>query len=455
MKQYKTIAAIATPIGKSALAIVRLSGPEAFKIVSRCVMEKKKFETAPGRCIFLSTIIDSKTKIPLDEATVIKYAAPRSFTGENMVEIICHGGPRIIEEIAATLLAAGATPAGKGDFSQRAHANGKIDLLKAEAIRGMIESTGDIDLACARKLYNQETEIFKEWRMTLIELCANVEAVIEFNEEGGIDEIKEKSLEKAEKIIVILKKELNKREKIRNVENFIQIVIAGLTNAGKSSLFNLLLGQERSIVHTEHGTTRDIVRERVCICGYQVMLIDSAGIRETKQEIEKEGILRSRTAMENAGIIIWVTEATKAFSNEEINEIRRLSSGKELICVINKTDLSTGKRKKEVLNDLKIESVEISIKEKKNIEDVIKKIGTRLKAVHETIEIPDIFLNQRQEEIGKALKKEMCFAIEAWERPEIAAHHLKKGINLLDELFGKTDNEEILNKIFTSFCIGK
>jgi len=454
MKQSKTIAAIATPNGKSALAIVRLSGPEAFEIVCRCVREKKKFESAPDRCIFLCTIINSKTRTPLDEATVIKYTEPRSFTGENMVEIICHGGPRIVEEIAAALFAAGATPAGRGAFSQRAHANGKIDLLKAEAIRGMIESMGDIDLACSRKLYNHEKDVFKKWRKVLIELCAKVEADIEFDEEQDIAEKKEKRMEETEEIITVLEKEIKKREKIINVENFVKIVIAGPTNAGKSSLFNSLLGKERSIVHAEHGTTRDIVSEKVWICGYQAMLIDSAGIRETKQEIEKEGILRSRAAMENAGIILWVTEAEQTFSKEEIDEINSMG-GKELICVINKTDLFPGKSKKEVLGNLKIEAVEISIKEKKNIDKVIDNIGARLKNIYDTIEVPDIFLNQRQEETGRALNKELCRARNEWKRPEIAAHHLKNGINLLDELFGKTDNEEILNKIFSSFCIGK
>lgn len=454
MKQSKTIAAIATPNGKSALAIVRLSGPKAFEIASRCVLEKKKLKTAPDRCIFLYTVIDFKTKTPLDEATVIKYTEPKSFTGENMVEIICHGGPRIVEEIAASLLAAGATSAGRGAFSQQAHANGKIDLLKAEAIRGMIESMGDIDLACARKLYKNEQQIFIKWRMVLIDLYAKVEADIEFAEEQEIAEKKEKSMEETNEIIDVLEKEIKKREKIKNVENFIKIVIAGPTNAGKSSLFNLLLGQERSIVHTEHGTTRDIVSERVCICGYQAMLIDSAGIRQTKQEVEKEGILRSRAAMENAGIILWVTEANKAFSNEEIDEIRNLGS-KETICVINKTDISTGKSKKDVMDSIKIGAILISIKDKKNIEGIIEKIGAKLKDIHEKIEVPDIFLNQRQEETGIALRKELCCARNEWKRPEIAAHHLKNGINLLDELFGKTDNEEILNKIFSSFCIGK
>lgn len=453
MNQSKTIVAIATPNGKSALAIIRLSGPEAFEIVRRCVIEKEKFESVPANNVRLYTIIDQQTKTSLDEATVIKYSAPRSFTGENMVELICHGGPRIVEEIAAALLAAGAHPAGRGAFSQRAHANGKIDLLRAEAIRGMIESTGDIDLACARKLYNQGLGKFKAWQTNLIAICADVEAFIEFDEEE-IDETKEKSVKKVEEIITILEKEIKKRQKIRNVENFVQVTIAGLTNAGKSSLFNLLLDQNRSIVHSDPGTTRDIIRERVWICGYQVLLIDSAGIRETEQAIEKEGIKRSRSAMDNAGIILWVTDASKALSREEIDEIKTLD-GKELIGVINKTDLFSTEKKKEFFKEIKIDAVEISIKEEKNIQVLIDEIGKKLEEIYTGVEIPDFLLNTRQEEIGKNLLIELSKAREAWNRREIAAYHLKNGVVLLEELLGKTDNEEILNKIFSSFCIGK
>jgi tRNA modification GTPase len=454
MNQSKTIIAIATPIGKSALAIIRISGLEAFEIVSRCLINKEKFINAAANYVSLYTIIDPKTNNPLDEVTAIKYSEPKSFTGENLVEIICHGGPRIVEEISEALLTSGASPAGRGEFSKRAYTNGKIDLLKAEAIRGIIESTGDMNLACARKLYKNEKNDADEWRKKLIEICAQIEADIEFNEVEEIVRKKDKNKEIINELICLLEKEIKKREKINNVENCIQIVIAGPTNAGKSSLFNLLLEKERSIVHDEPGTTRDILRERVMICGYQAMLIDSAGIRETKNEIEQEGIRRSKAALKSAGIIIWVTGANESFSNEEIDEIRSLD-GKELICVINKTDLIEGKRKKETLKEIKINALEVSIKERKNIEKIIDKIEEYIKRIYGQIEIPDILLNKRQEEIGISLKEQLVCALNSWDSVEIAAHHLKKGIDLFEELYGKIDNEEILNTIFNSFCIGK
>lgn len=452
MKKSETISALATPPGKSALAIIRLSGPEAFEIVSRSLMEKNLFKQAPARYVGLYTVVNVKNKDPVDLITAIKYAAPRSFTGENMVEIICHGGPRVVEEIAVALFSAGAKPAGRGAFSQRAYENGKIDLMRAEAIRGIIESTGDIDLACARKLYSKGLKNFSEWRTKLLELCKKVEADIEFEE--NVDEIEEKSIGKIEEFLKVIEKEIKKREKIKSVENFIPVIIAGPVNAGKSSLFNLLLGQNRNIVHSDPGTTRDLISERMWICGYQISLIDSAGIRDTNHEIEKEGIKRSRAEMEKAGIILWITDATEPLSDEEIKEIETVDRNK-IICVINKTDLSHGNRKKEILENLKIETLAISIKENKNIGLLIEKTGLLIKAIHNSIEIPDLFLNQRHEEIGKILYNEMCCAKDSWKSPEIAAYHLRNGIQLLDEIFGKTDNEEVLNRIFSSFCIGK
>lgn len=454
MNRIKTIAAIATPNGKSALAIIRISGPEAFEIVLQCLINKEKFKTAAANNVSLHTIIDPQTKIPLDEVTLIKYSAPRSFTGENMVEIICHGGPRIVEEISEALLASGASPAGRGEFSKRAYANGKIDLLRAEAIRGIIESTGDMDLACARKLYKKEKNNLDEWRTKLIAVYAQIEADIEFNEVEEIVEKNDKNKETIKELICVLEKEIKKRKKINNVENYIQIVIAGPTNAGKSSLFNLLLEKERSIVHYEPGTTRDIIRERILICGYQVMLVDSAGIRETKNEIEQEGIRKSKEALESAGIIIWVTGANESFSHEEIDELRSLGE-KELICVINKNDLLERKMKKEILKEFNIDAVEISIKERKNVEKVITKIEEKIKQIYHQIEVPDFLLNKRQEEIGSRLKGQLENAINSWDSIEIAAYHLKKGIDLFEELYGKIDSEEILNTIFSSFCIGK
>lgn len=452
MNQTETIAALATPNGMSALAIVRISGSKSFEIVSKCLLEKQKFTSAPSNIIKLYTLVDLKTKSNIDEITAIKYSAPKSFTGEEMVEIFCHGGPRIVEEIATTIIDAGAVPAGRGEFSRRAFENGKIDLFKAEAIKGMIESTGDIELACAKKLYKTKYTKFKKWREKLENISSFIEADIEFEETSN--EEKRKITFELESFLNEINNELKKKEKIRNVEKGINLVIAGPANTGKSSLFNSLVGKDRTIVHHEPGTTRDVISENIWICGYQVVLIDSAGIRDTINEIEKKGIIRSKEEIENASIIIWVTAANEKLNDEEIDEIKKIS-GKEMIGVINKSDLDTGKEKKEFFIKNNIEKIEVSVKTGENIKMLYDKIALIINAIHKKIEIPDVFLNKRHEEIGKTIFNETMSAKKEWGRPEIAAFHIKKAINKIDELIGKTDNENVLNNIFNQFCVGK
>jgi tRNA modification GTPase len=450
MNQPETIAALATPNGMSALAIVRISGSKSFEIVSKCLLEKKKFTSAHHNRINLYTLVDLKTKSNIDEITAIKYSAPKSFTGEDMVEIICHGGPRIVEEIATTILDAGAMPAGRGEFSRRAFENGKIDLFKAEAIKGIIESTGDIELACAKKLYKNNYTSFKKWREKLEKISSFIEANIEFEEtinEG-------KTINELDSFLNEIKNELKKKEKIRNVEKGITVVIAGPANTGKSSIFNSLVGKERTIVHHEPGTTRDVISENIWICGYQVVLIDSAGIRDTINEIEKKGIIKSKEEIENASIILWVTDANEKINEKEIEEIKK-NSGKEMLGVINKIDLDSGKEKKEFFIKNNIETIEISVKTGEKIKKLNDKIALIIQAIHKKIEIPDVFLNKRHEEIGNFIFKEIKCTKNEWERPEIAAVHLKNAINKLDELIGKTDNENVLNNIFNQFCVGK
>jgi len=326
-------------------------------------------------------------------------------------------------------------------------------LLKAEAINGIIESTGDMEIANARKMYFQEDVPIKEWKEKLKEICATIETIIEFEEDNNLGS-KENGIEKTKKIIGEIEKEIKKREIIKNVDNTGIVVIAGPVNAGKSSLFNVLLGKNRSIVHREPGTTRDLVSEHVWICGYLLKLIDSAGIRETDVEIEKEGIIRTKGVAKEAGIVLWVTESNMPFSENEIKEIKE--TGKEkIICVINKIDQGNEKEKRAEAESLGLHTIAFSVKEKKNIDSVCEIIGKKQKEIYDNTESANAFFNQRQEAIGMALYKELCAARDCWRQPEIAAFHLKKGLDCIDEIYGKTDAEEILEEVFKTFCIGK
>jgi len=337
MPANKTIVAVSTPSGRGALALLRLSGPEAFSITAKCLKEKALFKTAEMRYIGLYTIIDPFHLKTIDQVTIIKYSAPRSYTGENMVEIIGHGGKFIVHELLKALKTAGAKGAEKGEFTRRALVNGKIDLLKAEAIQGIIESESQTGLACARKLYSGESlSAFSRWREELTGLLEGIEAWIEFEEEEGAKD-RAAGKENLDRFIRVLGEDLQRRERIKIIDDGLKVVIAGPANAGKSTLFNRLLGFDRTIVHNTPGTTRDMVSEHVMIGDNEVQLIDSAGFREAENEVEKKGIERSREAIRGASIVLWVTAADEKLVQTELEEIEK-KRGSPMLCIINKID---------------------------------------------------------------------------------------------------------------------
>jgi tRNA modification GTPase len=457
MAESETIVAPATPQGKSALAILRISGTEALKITALCIKEKNLFERTPARYIRLYTAKDPQSGETIDQITAIKYFSPQSFTGENMAEIICHGGKIIPRKILSALINAGARSATGGEFTRRALLNGKIKLLKAEGIRGLIECNSETEFRCAQKLYSGTALDLEKLRKEIIEQLEHIEMRIEFEETETISAAPKDWKKNLEDFLNRLKKDIEKREKSRVIENGIKIVIAGPVNAGKSTLFNKLVGKERVIVHKEPGTTRDVISEQLWLHGHEIQLFDSAGIRKTGSEIEKEGIDRSREAIKGAGIIIWVTAADEKLSKEELQELVLSGAKNATLCIINKIDKNNGKGKMTAIEKAGIETILISLKgkRKENIENLVSRIVKKVENIKNEIEMPDMLLNTRHEEIGKALVKETTKAINEWERPEIAAVHLKKGLSYMDEFFGYVNSEEVINNIFKDFCIGK
>jgi tRNA modification GTPase len=453
MAAQETIAAIATHQGKSALAIVRISGTKAFEVFARCIQEKDHFYKTPARFIKLYLFSDTKSKKLIDQITAIKYTAPHSFTGENMVEVFCHGGPVIVREIMGVLLGAGAKVASRGEFTKRALENGKISLMKAEAIRGLIESTSEPDLFCAQKLYGEQTHPLEQWRKEIIEVLAQLEAKIEFEEENFYIS-REEGKKKIEGFIDRLHQDIKKRERIHLLKRGISAVIAGPVNAGKSTLFNLLVGYNRVIVHREPGTTRDNISEQIQIDGQDVQLVDTAGIRDATHEIEREGIIRSRKALKGASIVIWVTDAETRLGEEELMEMKS-NKDQKLICILNKIDINNGREKILALNKASIKSIPVSLKKNINIEKIFSSIEKKIQEIGEKAEMPELLFNERHEAIGKLLESQLRKAMAEWGRPEIAAYHIKKGLIHLEELFGHINAEEIMNTVFEKFCIGK
>jgi tRNA modification GTPase len=455
MNDRKPIVAQSTPKGTGALALIRISGEDAFTVFLQIVMQTERFKNAPPRKISLYTLMDHEKKKVLDEVTAIKYTSPRSFTGENMIEIICHGGEVIIREIINALIKNGAQQASRGAFTRRALENGKIDLLKAEAIQGIIESTNEPDRLCAQRMYDGKINALLSVKDTILKVQTELDAEIEFGEEERISDTRESGRETILRIISDLEKEIRLREKITNLIGGIRIIITGPTNAGKSTLFNTILGFQRALVHHEPGTTRDMVSERMLIDDHEIKLIDCAGIRETSNDVERQGIIISRSAINTAHLILWVTAANETLSENEKQEIKANVFGKRAIGIINKCDIEDGASKVAIFKEEGITHCLISLKQGKNVDSLLTIVKKEIDFISSSIEMPEILLNKRFEELGKKIMLDLLKADKEWNRTEIAAHYLKKAYSHFEEIFGANNNEEILNRIFDNFCIGK
>jgi tRNA modification GTPase len=347
------IVALSTSPGRGALAVIRLSGNGAHDIFAGVVAEKGKFRRESARRIGIYTIVDdgggndvSRDTSPqiVEEVTAIKYGAPRSFTGEDMVEIFCHGGAVIPQNILDRLFRAGARAAGRGEFSRRAFLNGKMDLLKTESIASLIDCQTEKHLKSAQLAYSgKQFESLERLKRQIVGILSDIESRIEFAEDDDVAESKASASSgnrrELERIIQILEDELRCSERIKTLDDGIIIALAGPPNAGKSSLFNEILGYDRSIVHDSPGTTRDAVSEKIVFDGVTVKLFDCAGIRDTDSAIERRGIERTMSAVKDAHVVLWVTSAGERFGDGEREGIVDAGDGKETLVVINKIDL--------------------------------------------------------------------------------------------------------------------
>ena len=446
----ETITAIATPNGIGALAVIRLSGSDSHNIFQSCIKEKVKFSKLKSKEISIFTIRDEDNIV--DEITAIKYTNPKSYTGEDLVEIICHGGKITVDEILRKLIRQGARIAQRGEFTRRAFDNGKIDILKAEAIRGIIESTSIIENRNAlNAYYGQSSKKIEHLKRLLIDALSDIESEIEFQEEDDVKENINNSIQLS-LIKDDLEKEINKREIIKEVGRGIKILIAGPPNAGKSTLYNKILGYNRSIINEEPGTTRDLITEKLDINSKTVTIIDSAGIRLTDNSIEREGIKKSEEELKDASIIIWITSANEEVSKEEMKIIRSLIN-KKTIFIINKNDTKSSLKEEYFLKE-NIFFTKISL-----INDEIDKIEQELvkqvNFINNTIEINEFVINERHELIVREVYKKVVNSISHWGNKEIAALYLNEALKEIENLSGKIGSQEVLHNIFDKFCIGK
>ncbi len=455
-----TIAAISTPVGHSGIGIVRLSGKDSIKITDKIFVspKKKSLKQTPSHRIIYGHIINLNKEI-IDEVLVSVMKAPRTYTKEDVVEINCHGGPVPIRRILELTLKAGARLAEPGEFTRRAFLNGRIDLTRAEAVLDIINALTDQgQKAAVEQLRGKLAKKIETLREKLIKLTAFVEAYIDFPEEDvelpSLKEMKKMAL----KIQKFLRQLIESSQYGMILREGLKTAIIGRPNVGKSSLLNALLEQDKAIVTETPGTTRDVIEDYLNIQGIPVKIMDTAGIREVKDIAEKEGVKRSLMAMKNADLVLTILDGSEDLHDTDRELIGKCNQ-KNTILVINKTDLPQKIRLSEIHSGKKSgrQVVRISAIKKRGLNELKDKIvETALKG--KSFDSMGVVTNIRHvHALKKALASVNSFieGITKKTYPEFLAVELRDTLDVIGEIQGITTPEDILNKIFSDFCIGK
>ena len=443
-----TIAAIATASGISSISIIRVSGDLALTLAKKV---SKKSDITP-RYAHLTSLYNRENDL-IDHAILIYFKAPHSFTGEDIVEFQCHGGMIVAQEILETLLAHGARLAEPGEFSKRAFLNGKIDLTKAEAIAKLIEAKSvDAAKILAKQLKGDLKEFVEESREAMLRATAYSEVMIDYAEEDIPEDILENILKQLDALVLKIENIVDASQRRKGLIEGFRVAIIGKPNVGKSSLLNGFLAHDRAIVSDIAGTTRDTIEEQVRIGTHIIRLIDTAGIRDARDSIEKIGVERSLESIQDADVVIALFDLSREFDEEDakIVEIIDAIEDKEVIVALNKADLE---RKLDVETLRKYDTIEISAK------DDFKKLTNRLEAFFNSIGQDEelMLTSTRQIEAVQKTKKAILEAKEPLllGQLEFFSYHLQDAITALSSISKPYDSEEILDKMFGEFCLGK
>jgi tRNA modification GTPase len=450
----ETIAAISTPIGEGGLAVVRMSGAEALAIADRSFQAASsiKLSQAPSHTVHYGRVVrDGQT---VDEVMATVLRGPRTFTREDMVEISCHGGILPAKLVLDALLVSGARLAGPGEFTKRAFLNGRIDLTQAEAVADLIHSRTELALAAANEqLSGKLSQRIEKLRENLVKTLAHIEAHIDFPDEDIAPDTREQLVQRLEDAISFMRELLRTASEGQVLRRGIRAAIVGRPNAGKSSLLNQLLGHDRAIVSPIPGTTRDTIEETANIRGLPVVFIDTAGLREARDVIEAEGIRRSRSSLHGAELILHVLDGSEDLTEEDIRYLSEFS-GKKRLLVRNKSDLP----QKLNLPNPAAAVIAVSSLTGAGIEQLKDAIKELVWAGEIKADMLQVMINSRHQEALQRASAHVAAAVQALRTNaglELVAMDLRLGTNAVGEIVGKTTTEDLLDSIFSQFCIGK
>lgn len=449
----ETIAAISTAPGIGGIGIIRISGDNALKVLQKVFKAKNKGEIKPYTIRFGYIIDENKEK--LDQVLVSYFKAPKSYTGEDVVEINCHGGNISTREILEIVLKNGAKLAEPGEFTKRAFLNGKLDLTQAEAVIELINSKSDKESrASYKQLEGILGEKIQEIKKRIVDLLVDIEANIDYPE-YDIEEVRR------EKIQNILSENIEKLEKLEKsfesgkiLREGVSTAIVGKPNVGKSSLLNRLVKEDRAIVTEIAGTTRDTIEEYITIRGIPLKLVDTAGIHETSDIVESIGVNKSKKALEEAELVLLMLDATKELTKED-QDLLEATKNKNRIILINKID--AGKKiNKDILKSSRV--IEISTKTLEGLEELEKTIEEMFNVSKINIENDIVITNVRHKNLIHNARKEIENAVVSIKNGlpiDMLSIDLQDALQNLGEITGESISEEVVKGIFAKFCVGK
>jgi tRNA modification GTPase len=459
---FDTIAAISTPPGEGGIGIIKISGEEAFNIIAKIFYPagKRKFDKE-GRSFTMHLGYIKDRRGIIDEVLVSYMKAPNTYTREDIAEINCHGGAVAVNEVLRLVLAHGARPAQPGEFTKRAFINGRIDLSQAEAVLDIVKAkTGKFLETAISQLKGDLSEKLYNLTGTLKDILVKLEANIDFPDEEDIDTFNPQEIKKfITTVIKELENLMASYDTGKILKDGVLTALSGKPNVGKSSILNSFLNFERAIVTPIPGTTRDVIEEQLNLNGIPFILADTAGITDSENLIEKEGVKRSRSYMDRAALVLLVFDGSIQFDDRDI-ELAGKALSQRYIPVVNKTDLPKKLDTKELAKKtgLKSKFVYISAKNGTGLKELEKRM-TEMVITGGTGGSYDLMVtNSRHFSAIQKAAAELACAIDTLNsnsEPELIAYDVRSAMDLLGEITGEITNSEILEKIFSSFCVGK